>query len=129
MSEEYRQISSQKNNCKQGHWTGIPPGGSGTGCWLCQYGCAILSYLYWQGLTPNEENVKKYLNSNADADWSKMGISKHTEFKSPCIGRLSSRSHFVFIKDKDAKDNVNIFDPGKRSNTSMKKGDFSFFYY
>ena len=125
MSDKYRQLSSKKDNCQQGHWTGIPPGGSGTGCWLCQYGCAILSFLMWKGLEPNETNVKKYLNSNADADWTKMGISSHTEFKAPCIGRLSSRSHFVYIKDN----NFSVFDPGQRSNTSMKKEEFKCFYY
>ena len=125
MSEKYRQISSQKNNCQQGHWTGTPPGGSGSGCWLCQYGCAILAYLYWKNLEPDETNVKKYLNSNADADWGAMNISKNTTFKSPCIGRLKSRSHFVYIKD----DNLNVFDPGSRNNTSMKKEEFSCYYY
>ena len=108
-------LSSQKNNCKQGHWTGTPTGGSGTGCWLCQYGCAVLSYLKWKGLEPNETNVKKYINSNGDAVWGTMGISKNNVFKSPCIGRLSSRSHFVYIKDN----NYNVFDPGSRNNTSM----------
>ena len=122
--EKYRQISSKKDNCQQGHWTGIPKKGSGTGCWLCQYGCVILSYLKWKGLEPNEENVTKYLNENADADWNAMGISKHPDFNAPCIGRLKTRSHFVYIKDS----NCNVFDPGKRSNTSMKKDDFSFFY-
>lgn len=123
--EKYRQIKANKDNCKQGHWTGIPKGGSGTGCWLCQYGCAVLSYLYWKGKEPNEANVTSLLNDNADAVWSKMGISKNTKFKSPCIGKLSSRSHFVYIKDDDC----NVFDPGKRSNTSMSKNDFACFYY
>ena len=54
-----------------------------------------------------------------------MGISKNNVFKSPCIGRLSSRSHFVYIKDN----NYNVFDPGSRNNTSMKRGDFSCYYY
>jgi len=123
--EKYRQISSQKNNCKQGHWTGTPPGGSGTGCWLCQYGCAVLSYLKWKGLDPDKKNVTSYLNQNADADWGKMHISKNTEFKAPCIGKLSSRQHFVYIKDN----NYNVFDPGSRKNTSMKSSDFSHYYY
>ena len=123
--EKYRQISSKKDNCKQGHWTGIPPGGSGTGCWLCQYGCAVLSYLKWKGLEPNEPNVKKYLNNNADADWSKMGISQHNDFSSPSIGKLKSKQHYVYIKDN----NGNVFDPGSRNNTSMKKNDFVCFYY
>jgi len=118
--EKYRQISSKKDNCKQGHWTGIPPGGSGTGCWLCQYGCAVLSYLKWKGLEPNEPNVKKYLNNNADADWSKMGISQHNDFSSPSIGKLKSKQHYVYIKDN----NCNVFDPGSRNNTSMKRNNF-----
>ena len=123
--DKYRQISKNKDNCQQGHWTGIPTGGSGSGCWLCQYGCAILSFLKWKGKEPNEENVTTYLNNSADADWSKMGISKKTEFSSPCIGRLKSRSHFVYIKD----DNFNVFDPGNRKNTSMQKSDFQCYYY
>ena len=122
--DKYRQVSSQSQHCKQGHWTGIPTGGSGTGCWLCNYGCAILSYLKWKGLEPNETNVKNYL-SNALADWGKMGISKKTTFGAPSIGKLKSRSHFVYIKDNDC----NVFDPGSRSNTSMKKEDFECFYY
>ena len=116
---------SKKNDCKQGHWTGIPKGGSGTGCWLCQYGCAILSYLYWKDKEPNKENVTAYLNDNADADWSKMGISKQSKFQAPCIGRLKSQTHFVYIKD----DKYNVFDPGSRNNTSMKEADFSCYYY
>ena len=123
--EKYRQISSKKNSCQQGHWTGNPTNTQVNGCWLCQYGCAVLSYLKWKGLEPNETNVKKYINSNGDAVWSSMGISKQTTFKSPCIGRLSSKSHFVYIKD----DNYNVFDPGSRNNTSMKKNDFVCFYY
>ena len=123
--DKYRQVSANKNNCQQGHWTGTPPGGSGSGCWLCQYGCAVLAYLYWQGKEPNETNVTAVLNSSADVVWSKMGISKHTEFQSPCIRKLSSRQHYVYIKD----DNYNVFDPGKRSNTSMKKTDFACYYY
>jgi hypothetical protein len=127
--KKYRQISSQKNNCQQGHWTGIPKGGSGTGCWLCQYGCAVLSYLYWKGKEPNKENVEACLNQNADADWGKMGISKKTTIQTPCIGRFKSKSHFVYIKSKDDNGNCSIFDPGKRSNTSMKESEFSCFYY
>jgi len=123
--DKYRQVTSQRQNCKQGHWTGTPPGGSNGGCWLCKYGCAILSYLKWKGLEPNETNVKKYLNNNADADWSKMGISKKTEFQAPCIGKLSSKTHFVYIKDND----YNVFDPGNRKNTSMKKNEFACYYY
>lgn len=123
--EKYRQNSAQKDNCKQGHWTGTPKGGSGTGCWLCQYGCAILSYLKWKSLEPNETNVTKYLNDNADVVWSKMGISKNSDFQSPCIGKLSSKQHYVYIKDDD----YNVFDPGKRSNTSMKSSDFQCYYY
>ena len=123
--EKYRQISSKKNSCQQGHWTGNPTNTQVNGCWLCQYGCAVLSYLKWKGLEPNETNVKKYINSNGDAVWSSMGISKQTTFKSPCIGRLSSKSHFVYIKD----DNYNVFDPGSRNNTSMKSVDFSCYYY
>ena len=123
--EKYRQISKNKNNCQQGHWTGIPEGGSGSGCWLCQYGCAILSYLKWKGYEPNKDNVTKYLNKNADADWGKMNISKRDSFKAPCIGRLSSRSHFVYIKDN----NYNVFDPGSRNNTKMSSGDFKCYYY
>ena len=123
--EKYRQIYSKKDNCQQGHWTGIPTNGSGKGCWLCQYGCAVLSYLKWKGKEPNETNVKACLNNNADADWSKMGISKNTQFQAPCIGRLKSRSHFVYIKDND----YNVFDPGSRKNTSMKASDFQCYYY
>ncbi len=123
--EKYRQISSKKNSCQQGHWTGNPTNTQVNGCWLCQYGCAVLSYLKWKGLEPNETNVKKYINSNGDAVWGTMGISKNNVFKSPCIGRLSSRSHFVYIKDN----NYNVFDPGSRNNTSMKSGDFSCYYY
>ena len=95
--EKYRQISSQRENCKQGHWTGIPTGGSGGGCWLCKYGCAVLSYLKWKGKEPNEENVTGCLNNNADADWGKMHISKHTEFQAPCIGRLKYSVNFTGI--------------------------------
>ena len=123
--DKYRQLSSKKNNCQQGHWTGIPKGGSGTGCWLCQYGCAILSYCKWKGLEPDKDTVTSYLNSNADADWSKMGISKNDKFQAPCIGRLSSRSHFFYIKDND----YNVFDPGSRNNTKMKSSDFKCYYY
>ena len=121
--EKYRQISSKRENCKQGHWTGIPTGGGG--CWLCKYGCAVLAYLKWKGKEPNETNVTGCLNNYADADWSKMGISKHTEFQVPCIGRLKSRSHFVYIKDN----NYNVFDPGSRKNNSMKASDFQCYYY
>ena len=123
--DKYRQVGKNKNNCQQGHWTGTPTGGSGTGCWLCQYGCAILSYCKWKGLEPNKDNVTKFLNNSADADWSKMGISKNSKFKAPCIGRLSSRSHFVYIKDSD----YNVFDPGSRNNTKMSSGDFQCYYY
>ena len=123
--EKYRQNSSKRQNCKQGHWKGVPPGGTGGECWLCLYGCAVLAYLKWKGKEPDEENVKACLNNNADADWSKMGISKHTDFKAPCIGRLSTKSHFVYIKDS----NYSVFDPGKRSNTSMKASDFQCYYY
>ena len=123
--EKYRQISKNKDNCKQGHWTGTPTGGSGTGCWLCQYGCAVLSYCKQKGLEPNETNVTQYLNNSADVVWSKMDLSKHDTFQSPCIGRLSSRSHFVYIKD----DNYNVFDPGSRNNTKMKSSDFKCYYY
>ena len=125
MSEKYRQITSNRQNCQQGHWTGIPKGGSGGGCWLCKYGCAVLSYLYWKELDPNEKNVTKYLNENADVVWSSMNLSKSNTFKAPCIGRLSSRSHFVFIKDN----NYSVFDPGSRNNTSMKSSDFQCYYY
>ena len=123
--EKYRQISSKRKNCQQGHWTGVPTGGSGGGCWLCKYGCAVLSYLKWKGKEPNEENVTGCLNNNADADWGKMHISKHTEFQAPCIGRLKSRSHFVYIKDN----NYSVFDPGSRKNTSMNASDFQCYYY
>ena len=123
--EKYRQISSQRQNCKQGHWTGTPPGGSGGGCWLCKYGCAVLSYLKWKGLEPNESNVTKYLNNNADVVWSKMNISQNSNFNAPSIGKLKSRQHYVYIKDL----NCNVFDPGSRNNTSMNKEDFACFYY
>ena len=123
--KKYRQLSSQRQNCKQGHWTGVPTGGSGGGCWLCQYGCAVLSYLKWKEKEPNESNVTACLNNNADADWSKMGISKQKKFQAPCIGRLKSKSHFVYIKDS----NYSVFDPGSRNNTSMKADDFSCYYY
>ena len=125
MSEKYRQVSANRQNCTQGHWTGVPTGGSGGGCWLCKYGCAVLAYLYWKGLEPDESNVTSLLNNNADVVWSKMGISKNTAFQAPCIGKLKSKQHFVYIKD----DNCNVFDPGKRSNTSMKQSDFECFYY
>ena len=125
MSDEYRQYTAGKKNCKQGHWTGIPKGGSGTGCWLCQYGCAILSYLYWKGLEPNETNVTKYLNDSADVVWSKMGLTQNTKFQAPCIGRLSSKTHFVYIKDSD----YSVFDPGSRNNTKMQSSDFKCYYY
>ena len=127
--DKYRQIGSQRNNCKQGHWKGTPPGGTNDGgCWLCKYGCAILSYLKWKGLDPNESNVTKYLNQNADADWGKMGISKQTGLKTPCIGKFKSKSHFVYIKSNNG-DDCSIFDPGSRNNTSMKKDKFVNFYY
>lgn len=126
---QYRQNTAQRQNCTQGHWKGIPQGGSNGGCWLCKYGCIILSYLKWKNMEANETNVKKYLNGNADADWSSMGISKHESLQTPCIGKLKSRQHFVYIQSIIQNDNLAIFDPGKRSNTSMKKSDFSFFYY
>ena len=127
--DKYRQLSSTRKNCKQGHWTGTPSGGTNDGgCWLCRFGCAILSYLKWKGLEPNEANVTKYLNQNADADWGKMGIEKKTELQTPCIGKFKSKSHFVYIESNNG-DNCSIFDPGKRSNTSMKKNEFVNFYY
>ena len=127
--EKYRQISSKKDNCTQGHWTGIPSGGSGSGCWLCQYGCAVLAYLKWKGKEPNESNVTSLLNQNADVIWSKMGISEKSDFSAPSIGKLSSRNHYVYNIKENKNGNCNIFDPGKRSNTSMKKSGFECYYY
>ena len=76
-----------------------------------------MSYLKCKGLEPDETNVKKYLNQNADADWGKMNISKQTELKNPCIGKFKSKSHFVYIKSNNG-DNC-IFDPGSKNKTSM----------
>ena len=124
--DKYRQVSAQRENCKQGHWTGTPKGSvNKSGCWLCKCGCAILSYLKWKNLEPNEANVTKYLNNNADVVWSTMGLSQSSTFKAPSIGKFKSKSHYVYIKDN----NCNIFDPGSRNNTSMSKNDFACFYY
>ena len=123
--EKYRQISSKRQNCQQGHWTGVPKGGSTGGCWLCKYGCAVLAYCKWKGKEPNESNVTSVLNDNADVVWSKMGISKQTEFSAPCIGKVKSKQHYVYIKDS----NCNVFDPGSRNNNSMSEDDFDSYYY
>ena len=130
MSDKYRQLSAQKNNCKQGHWTGTPTGGSGSGCWLCVYGCAVLAYLYWKGKEPNKDNVTSLRDSNANVVWSKMGISEHSTISTPCIGKFKSKSHYVYISSVDEKTGIcTLFDPGKRSNTSMNKSEFVSFYY
>ena len=124
--EKYRQVSKNRKNCTQGHWTGVPSGSSDKngGCWLCKYGCAVLAYLKWKGEEPDKDNVTALLNSNADVIWSKMGLSESTTFESPCIGKLKSKQHYVYIKDE----NFNVFDPGNRNNKTMKKSDFSCYY-
>ena len=95
--DKYRQLSSTRKNCKQGHWTGTPSGGTNDGgCWLCRFGCAILSYLKWKGLEPNEANVTKYLNQNADADWGKWVLRKKLNFKL-LVSENSSQNHILFI--------------------------------
>lgn len=95
------------------HWRGIPKGSSyynsDCKCWLCKCGCAVLSYLFWKQLEPNEENVLACLDKDANFDWHKNGLyhsSSRPNLKivAPCIAKLRRtqerrHDHFIFISE------------------------------
>ena len=94
------------------HWTGIPRGSSYHGkCWLCAYGCAVLSYLYWKDLEPDESHVTDCLNGNADFDWSRKGLVRSDKIVAPSIAKVAGRQHYVYIKEELPGPKFNIFDP------------------
>jgi hypothetical protein len=75
-----------------GHWKGKPHGTSytGTGCWACAKGCAVLCYLALKGLEPDEANITSNLNATADCTWKGMKHSK-TPGNFPCVAQVTGR--------------------------------------
>ena len=97
------------------HWEGKPAGSSlaGKTCWLCSKGCAVLSYMYWKNIEPNETNVKGCLNENADFVWGRKGLVRSSEIVAPSVAKLKGRGHYVHIvKKSPAGDGTFVvFDP------------------
>ena len=110
------------------HWEGTPAGSSWTKdtCWLCAKGCAVLSYLYWKNLEPDQRTVEDCLDKNADFVWSRKGLHMSNQIVAPSIGKVSGRSHYVYIICP-VNDNVpvdgefNIFDPDGSSDIIYQK--------
>ena len=83
-------------------------------CWFCKYGCAVSSYLHFTGEVPNEENIKKCVNSNADMDWGKFGYYYGNSYHDNCFGKIiksDGSTHFVHIMRIYEDGTCDIFDP------------------
>ena len=83
-------------------------------CWFCKYGCAVSSYLHFTGEVPNEENIKKCVNSNADMDWGKFGYYYGYSYHDNCFGKIiksDGSTHFVHIMRIYEDGTCDIFDP------------------
>ena len=105
------------------HWEGKPAGSSWEKdtCWLCAKGCAVLSYLYWKKLEPDQSTVEGCINENADFVWSRKGLVRSETIVAPSIGKLASRQHFVHIISEVGDGRFNIFDPHTSSEIIYQK--------
>jgi len=128
-SDPYAQIGGRPAGTHE-HWEGIPRGSSlRSGCWLCRYGCAVLSTLKLKGLYPSKENVERYLDSNADMVWSWAGLRYSDEIVAPSVGKVSGRSHYVYIQ-RESGGSFTIYDPdGGRYRTGVSESYFDYCYY
>lgn len=125
-SMPYRQREGQ---CS-GHWTGNPSRSPCAGCWLCKYGCFVLSILYARGLPPNEPNVRNIVNADGLVVWGKAGIGGRTNpIRSNSIGKISGRQHYVYIRSCDGNGNCSGFDPAFGEFSGWNRGMFEFCHY
>ena len=102
-------------------------------CWFCKSGCAVSSYLHMKDLQPTKENICKYLNKNADMDWTLTDLKISKIPHDDCIGKMEKEKivdgklvkyyHFVHIKKIIDDNNYLVFDPDGGDKT-MKKKDF-----
>lgn len=97
-----------------GHWRGNPEAnGEPLPCWICWYGCFVLSILYARKEEPNEENVRKLVNENGDVvwEWARIG-NKSDVIQDHSIARVSyKQSHYVYIKCRNQDGTYSGFDP------------------
>jgi len=92
-------------------------------CWYCKNGCAIGSVFHILGIIPNEENVRKYVNGEADVDWKKLEFEKIKEPQEDCVAEMKSKRHYVHII-KVYGDFVDIYDPNGGYKSKQKREDF-----
>ena len=123
INEKYLQKCSRPKGTHP-HWEGKPAGSSWMKdtCWLCAKGCAVLSYLFWKDLEPNQYNVEECLNGNADFDWSRKGLVRSETIVAPSIGKVAGKSHSVHIIADVGDGTFNIFDPDSSSGIVYTKG-------
>ncbi|KAA6388730.1 MAG: hypothetical protein EZS28_015744 [Streblomastix strix] len=79
-----------------------------------------------KGLLSTEQNIKQYLNQNADVDWGKAGIVKNTIIQTNSIGKLKSRQHYVQIMTQGSDGNFTVYDPNGGQTKSMKGSEFEY---
>ncbi|KAH3764877.1 hypothetical protein Pelo_3300 [Pelomyxa schiedti] len=107
----YARMYVQNQGGCSGHWTGKPVGTcyTGSGCWACAKGCAILCVLALEGLEPNRDNITTRLNGNADVVWA--GFTQGpTGGHFPAIVKLASRQHYVIVTGQ-TNSGYQIWDP------------------
>lgn len=150
--DAYRQHSLQAGEHK--HWMGDCKGRKKYGypnevyidtdgkekkkiCWFCESGCAVSSYLHIKNLPPTKENICKYLNENADINWTLTELNKISKIPhDDCIGKMEKKKivngklvkyyHFVHIKKIIDDNHYLVFDPngGEKSMTKEVFIDF-----
>jgi hypothetical protein len=120
----------QGANPHPAHWQGKPPGTSytGSGCWCCAKGCAILCVLKLKGSAPNEANIKAYLNASADVKWADAGLSKSATIVAPSVGKVSGKDHYCHIAGMNKDGSFAVFDPDGGQSCTKQASYFEYCY-
>ena len=123
--EKYMQ---KGGNCR-GHWKGNPElNGEPLPCWICWYGCFVLSILYARKEEPTEANVRKLVNENGDVVWDKANIEHPSDtIQDHSIARVSYRaSHYVYVECCNEDGTYSGFDPVTGPFKDWKGAEFRY---
>jgi len=82
------------------------------GCWLCAYGCAVLSVLYGLKETITIKKIKNLINNNADITWKEMSKKN--------LSGLNANDQAIIIKEYIKDENIVIAELPGLSNPNLQ---------